>query len=1786
MAGAVAEVATPDTATPVQSRYSRSATLPPSSRAASPEPPSSASGLYVRYREVVEQLRAERLRSHQQEVVLSQVCAEVEARAAALTEQREERERQATETAAAAAAAEQAREEVRRLELRLRTQGAALGRAERDRESARAEADDLARQVARLLRDRDGASGAPKGAFGGSSAADVTSELLVEFGSVEELITRNRQLLAVNRTLTSEAEAGTTEACDKLRAEYEEALASISADLDRLREARKSAEDVVRDVAAQRDAAREEARRLRDRLDELGDSGGETPEGPTVREQLEEATRTLQEVRAESATTHAMLAEEGAAERQRAEDARRELAKAKASLEFERAQAERQKRALEAARAQADSLLTSSARLSADLEAKSREFAGALAETSRLRDASRAAEHRVEELEARCRVLSASEERAGAEAAEATAARFRAVAELEASKAAFAAKEEELRAESSRARKAAATAEADVSDARRELEAARTRAEDALRQLREVEASAPAALREARAAAEAARARAEDAEARATRREERVEELEARVRDLQRELETATTSKPSSEAPTAVQTLSAPPGEGLVAASESSIAAGRAAQTQVLLLRSELAAAKEARDAAAAAQRHLEELARAAEREAAEAKEDKERSAAAARAEVEEALASRDSAREHAESVERASAEAAATLVARERELAELRGQFEAAEAQAAEARARSESLEKEAVDAAAQLELARAAFDAEVVAHGDALRRSREAEEKRTQLEARVAEAEERAAEADAARLSAEADAEAALAAAKRELSAAESRAEMAASARDALTTAAAARAAGDDEQEACGLSETLALLRRERDAAEVARALAEREATRLRGEAMAAKRAAADAREALARSSAGDREALRDAAAAAELAARREAEARLLETNAALRAEAARAAEARAASMREENVEVALAPLRAQLREAEAAREAAVEEVSLSREAEARWKARAAALAARDGNEAAEREREREQAEATAKAAEERAEAAEKRLQETTERLQLSEAAAKDAADRATKAQAEVEVLQARMQEAETKRKAAEERASKTTLELGTARRANAALMAVANPGKLSLPELRRTVAAREARLVELEKKELELSQKLAADAPVAAQAKVDVEQLRARVAELEKELTARKRQVEVGTKMLDAVKQRAVASGACLSNEAVGAVQRGGRGKGGGGARAERCRGPVKQLRGQQRGGVDAVRFVVFGRPFYYCARPLDAFYLFYLRHSGRVCCRVVGNSSSFERAKEIGILISSPSPGSCAARDAAAKRRAAKEAADERESKLTAEIAAGVSRIEALTKERDGLAARLSALEHVAASSVPEVVTAAEPRRTVDQGAAVEPIAVVKQEEKVKSDAEVKLKANSKPEAEAEQELEPEPAMEAMEDEATQPGVAESVPADSAPAAALDLGAARPSEPASDAIASLGSEIVQRAVENARAAAEEPMDSSSALKRKHEPIVFESEVPSGQTDAKRARSADEGQGPSFEEPTAAPPVQAEPTAAPLEPSESIPAPKQAAKGVIEEASPGAPGAGADDQPRDVERSEEDAAGEDAQDAVPAAGSTETPEAALAVETADQAPGHGAQKDASAERDGVEASESPAEAPQTSEFDVFVDPVLEPSFSPIEAEEGLAGPADIIKIDSDAGEGETATEGAPPEAETSLQSPSVSLRVDVAEFVPSGISDSEGDVSDGEGTGRAPGGPAPTSSAPPSEGGTADGADAESAKSKSKGRRKRRSPIRWETPAKSSPGQPGAQQVDNDRGLGRFGGIAMVPIVWVCPPLGPCKANRRRYLSLVFFLLSHAL
>ena len=189
---------------------------------------------------------------------MEELLLEVERRAALVKEQQEEYESVKASYGRVSTSIEELAAEKRRLETANTEAQAALRRSARDRKSLEQQVKDLGQQVARLLHEaQNGARGLPAGQFSGGDASDVTTQLLVEFSNIEELLQQNQRLLRVNRELSQAAEATRAEAEEELRREYEAQLAKVSSELSELRRNRENSEELLAQVVRQRDTLRQ-----------------------------------------------------------------------------------------------------------------------------------------------------------------------------------------------------------------------------------------------------------------------------------------------------------------------------------------------------------------------------------------------------------------------------------------------------------------------------------------------------------------------------------------------------------------------------------------------------------------------------------------------------------------------------------------------------------------------------------------------------------------------------------------------------------------------------------------------------------------------------------------------------------------------------------------------------------------------------------------------------------------------------------------------------------------------------------------------------------------------------------------------------------------------------------------------------------------------------------------------------------------------------------------------------------------------------------------------------------------------------------------------------------------------------------------------------------------------------------------------------------------------------------------------------------------------------------------
>ena len=953
---------------------------------------------YKQYVDAKDNLRKERLKSKQLETLLDRLATEVEKRAGSVQEQKKEYERIKDAYSQLSTTLEATTKEKKALEAQTAQLGRTCEMLERSKRSLDQQVKDLGQQVSRLLHEiallktgvphHQAGPSSPAGreleVVGGNASA-IVSQKLVEFADVEELQKQNAKLLVINRQLTIEAEASRAEAEAGLKKEFDEAIAKLSQQLEELAGSRRHAEDMLAQVVRQRDTLKELLHGVGGDLSAArvayaqsvgiqpmpaseqwgaspppgsGQRTGEAPSndiaagGITYREMYSDLESQFKEYRRDSSKTQEMLSQDLTQARDDVSNARSEAARAKAEAEFERDRASRLSSSMDMQRSQVESMMVSTAKFQELLAQTEKKLANAQAASEEAHDKVRMEMSKRQAIESELKIVAAAEVRASTEAAEISKEKFRLVAELEAARNVHIDKEKAMHQEATRLREDALKAQRELSEAQRELAVASGRAESAAKSAEVAERDRKTEverigneIRELREALSSAQQRATASEARVDLLQEAVRKAEERAARLEMEKASRTSTLPSAVfGGTGDRTREAE------------------LETEVKLLRQELADAQEAAAAATGHAKQYESLAstgeaalKSVQAEHEQYKREATARWAAANEEVKRlraTLAQRETEMQDAKSTER---EYAAEIDRLESEhkvaCSKLERELEEAKQLAETASTRAQALQKEAEALAAQAADASKAYDNEVVAHGDALKRCATLEAAQSSLHQKLSSATMELQEIKDLKIQAESALQSQVVELENKLSEADRRTKVLTEQRDILQTQ-LERVATESSGGGSGgdFGDALRLLRQEREAAEINLHLAERELGRLRQEAAVARKAAEEARAQLSAETERTRGALREEADQAALVQKVEQFNLLRESNAALRADTQRAHKAeRELQTKLRAAESQLAPLQARVRSLEAEKESAVAEVASAKEQAIRWQKRA---------------------------------------------------------------------------------------------------------------------------------------------------------------------------------------------------------------------------------------------------------------------------------------------------------------------------------------------------------------------------------------------------------------------------------------------------------------------------------------------------------------------------------------------------------------------------------------------------------------------------------------------------------------------------------------------------------------------------------------------------------------------------------------------------------------------------------------------------------------------
>lgn len=953
-----------------------------------------AAEMYSKYVEMHEKWRTERLKSRQSEIVLEELLLEVERRAAAVKEQQEEYENLKSAYDKLSGRLEVLAAEKRSLESQSSEAEATARRSERETRMLEQQVKDLSQQVARLLFETQAGVQAGSGAggqFSGGDASDVTTQLLVEFKDIEELQQQNQRLLRVNRELAQAAEATKAEAEEALRRDYEAQLQRLANELDDIRSNREQAEQLLEQVQRQRDTLREllsggdkdlaSARSAYARSLLESDAGvqtmakdiggGATPSQPGNGAALEltssaenhkyrdlylDLESQFKQFKEDTDKNQTMLTQDLAQAKEDATTARSEAARCSAQAEFESERSKRLANTLDAQRGQLENLMASNAKYQTLITETEQRLIAAQAAAAESQDNLRRLNMQVEALKAEKQILASAESRLSQDVAELSKERFKLAAELEAKEKMHTEREEELSKEALRLREELVLLKQANTEMEREVTTERLRAESSARAAEYAEAKGADRisrleedLRESQQSLSTAQQRVSSAEAKVDMLQEALRKAEERVARLEMEKSSRlTTSDVQASAPALSPIATPAPGNR-----EAELLA------EVKLLREELATMQEAAVSATGHAKQFEMLARTAEEALKSVQNDHEKfkQEAAARVEahnkkIEEIQAALSAKEAEIREAKQAEKEFAAECERLDKEFAAERKSIQEALEQAKQEREQEglqlKVLTEDMDRLRGEVELARRSYDAEVVAHGEALRRLSASDTALATLQERLNAVNSDLEMERNARREIESQLRSQIQELDANLRVASKQAQDLGQQRDVLQEQ-LEKLASSSGADAGDFSNTLRLLRQEREAAQINLSLAERELVRLRQEAVVARRAAEEARAQLAAEAERTRNAMRDETSQEEILQRVEQFNLLRESNAALRTDNLNLrSQVQELQTKIKDAERALVPLQQKLHTLEAAQETAKRELTTAREQTERWQKR----------------------------------------------------------------------------------------------------------------------------------------------------------------------------------------------------------------------------------------------------------------------------------------------------------------------------------------------------------------------------------------------------------------------------------------------------------------------------------------------------------------------------------------------------------------------------------------------------------------------------------------------------------------------------------------------------------------------------------------------------------------------------------------------------------------------------------------------------------------------
>lgn len=863
----------------------------------------SAAEMYALYVGAEETLRKERVKFRSEKIRMEQDMIDIDKKVRMVVEQEAAYNRMKASYDNLLREVEELSAEKRRLSVALNESESTTRNLERENRALEQQAKDLGQQVTKLLHEaQNGKSGASGGSFAGGNAGDVTTQFLVEFSSIEELQQQNQRLLKVNRELAAAAEATKAEAAMEAEQEYGARVFKLETAIEDLKRKNLHTEEIFQRVSKQRDELRQLLSSAGGDLEagrELyaAASGERTPgtmltsaspstiltgttraltnvsaENLQYREMYDDLEKKFEDYKKNSNAEYANLEKELSSAQNDVLTLKKEVSQIQGQCDYEKERSKRLSSTVDSHQKQIDNLLHRDAELQARAGETERRLVIAQQNLENAEERMRSLNNKVASLESEKRILLDAEKRLANEASALSQDKFRVIAELDVLRKQYDQLEASSAQDVSKAQAAAAKSAAEASEAQRELAVQKGRADYAHREISQLKEERKQEKSQLEGKLETTQAdlsemqrRASVAEAKRDLLQEAVRKSEEKIARLEIEKNARMSAAVGSDQTAGTPVAKQAGGFGLQSPGTVDMKI-KELHTEIKILREELASAQGALAMETGHAKQFETLAHTAEEalkssqaEFQKFKNDAQNRHAAIETEVKRLrmeIAKKDIAikelkqegakvrqecegLKHQVELEKANSKQATrqTVVELEREKQKV-----------AELSSDVDRLRKEA-------EESRKAYDSEVVAHGDAVRRVAAAESSIVSVQSRLDAALSDLEKERAAWTEKETDISTRIEQQSQQISNLQKKAEALAKQRDTLQDEmekfiAASKKPESSADDQYDPSNTIKIIRQERDAAELHLSLSEREVTRLRQENAIAKRSAEEAR------------------------------------------------------------------------------------------------------------------------------------------------------------------------------------------------------------------------------------------------------------------------------------------------------------------------------------------------------------------------------------------------------------------------------------------------------------------------------------------------------------------------------------------------------------------------------------------------------------------------------------------------------------------------------------------------------------------------------------------------------------------------------------------------------------------------------------------------------------------------------------------------------------------------------------------------------------------------